>query len=166
MAFVLFCARKFLNEFGGRVRGIAVQATQWNPSNPNLGNPALNRPRGTLSVIRLDPTAPFPDERFYKVAHLRIVVCNNVKTRFQETHANDLNPITPKRPHAITEKLNFRFAARLLVANDERPIWQPQCRNLGERNMLVSQPFALNPVIRVKEDEVSAAHRSDELVGP
>ena len=129
-------------------------------------SPITQAAPGTLSVIRLDPIAPFPDERFHEVAHLRIVVCNNVKTRFQETHANDLNPITPKRPHLIKEKLNFRFAARLLVTDDERPIWRPQCRNLGERNMLVSQPFALNPVIRVKEDEVSAAHRSDELVGP
>ena len=52
------------------------------------------------------------------------------------------------------------------MTNDERSVSQPQRRNLGKCDMPVSQPFALDPVIRGKEDEVSAAHRNNKLVEP
>ena len=114
----------------------------------------------------LGSIARFPGERCDQLGHHRIVACNNVKAGCTETQTNNLNRITPKRAHLISEKLHLRSATRLAVTNDERSALQPQCGNLGKRDMLVSQPFALDPAVRVKEDEVGTARRADEFVDP
>jgi hypothetical protein len=94
------------------------------------------------------------------------VVSDDVEAGCNETHANNFNGITPKRSHLIGQELDFGSAARLLVTDNERSILQPQCGDLGKRDMAGSQPFSLYPAVRIKEDEVRTAYRIDQHIEP
>ena len=82
------------------------------------------------------------------------MICNNVEVGCNKTQSNDFDGIAANRSHLVGQKFDFRPAAGLLMANDERSIRQPQCRDLGKRDMTGSQPFALYAAVRVEEHEV------------
>jgi hypothetical protein len=153
----------------GRYRG--GFGTSGNCATAEVAMPGANFTRrkdtpASLDAVGFYSIAPFPDECCYQFGRRRIVVCDNVEAGCNKTQPNDLNGITPKRSHLISYELDFGSPAKLLVTNDERSIWQPQCCDLGKRDVAGSQPFPLYPGVRVKEDEVRTAYRLDKCVEP
>ena len=94
------------------------------------------------------------------------MVCDNIEVGCDETQANDFDGIAAKRSHLIGQELDFRSAARLLMANDEHSIRQPQCRDLGKCDMTRRQPFALYTAVRVEKHEVCIAHGVNKHTEP
>lgn len=94
------------------------------------------------------------------------MVCDNIEVGCNKTQANDFDGIAAKRPHLVGQEFDFRSAARLLMADDERSVRRPQRRDLGKRDMTGSQPFALYTAVRVKEHEVCIAHRVNKYIEP
>ena len=119
-----------------------------------------------LDTVGSYSVAPFPDESCDRFTHRRVVVCNDVEAGRNKAQANDFNGLTAKRSHLIGQEFDFGPAARLLVADNERPVLQPQCGDLGKRDMTGRQPPPLYPAVRIKEDEVHTAHRFDQQVEP
>ena len=86
--------------------------------------------------------------------------------RCDKAQPHDLDKVAPKRLHSICEIFHLGLAARLVMANDENAVFHSERRDLGERNVAVGQSIALYPTLRIKVDEIGAADRVDEQLGP
>ena len=94
------------------------------------------------------------------------MVCDDVEAGCDKPQADDFNRIAAKRSHLIGQKPDLGPTAGLLVTDDERSVRQPQCRDLGKRDVAGRHPLPLYPAVWIQEDEVRAAHRIDECAEP
>jgi hypothetical protein len=153
----------------GRYRG--GFGTSGNCATAEVAMPGANFTRrkdtpASLDAVGFYSIAPFPDECCNQFGRRRIVVCDNVEAGCNETQPNDLNGIASNRSHLIGYEFYFGSPAGLLVTNDERSIRRSQCFDLGQRDVAGSQPFALYPGVRVKEDEIRATYRGNKSIEP